>query len=54
MATHNYNEVDILYTLMSYVNVSSSQDMYYTIAHTILTHLEKIPDISINDCIIHI
>ena len=49
MATHNYNEVDILYTLMSYVNVSSSQDMYYTIAHTILTHLEKIPDISIND-----
>ena len=49
MATHNYNEVDILYTLMSYVNVSSSQDMYYTIAHTILTHLEKITDISIND-----
>ena len=34
-----YNEVDILITLMSYVNVSSSQDMYYTIAHTILTHL---------------
>ncbi|WP_050638502.1 MurR/RpiR family transcriptional regulator [Candidatus Stoquefichus sp. SB1] len=49
MAIHNYNEVDILYTLMSYVNVSSSQDMYYTIAHTILTYLEKIPDISIND-----
>lgn len=47
--TNNYNEVDILYTLMSYVNVSSSQDMYYTIAHTILTHLDKIPDISIND-----
>lgn len=46
---NNYNEVDILYTLMSYVNVSSSQDMYYTIAHTILTHLDKIPDISIND-----
>lgn len=45
----DYNEVDILYTLMSYVNVSSSQDMYYTIAHTILSHLEKIPDISIND-----
>ena len=45
----DYNEVDILYTLMSYVNVSSSQDMYYTIAHTILTNLEKIPDISIND-----
>lgn len=46
---NDYNEVDILYTLMSYVNVSSGQDMYYTIAHTILTHLEKIPDISIND-----
>lgn len=45
----DYNEVDILYTLMSYVNVSSSQDMYYTIAHTILTNLEKIPNISIND-----
>ena len=45
----DYNEVDILYTLMSYVNVSSSQDMYYTIAHTILSNLEKIPDISIND-----
>ena len=44
-----YNEVDILITLMSYVNVSSSQDMYYTIAHTILTHLDKIPNISIND-----
>ena len=24
MATHNYNEVDILYTLMSYVNVIQS------------------------------
>lgn len=49
MKMHSYNEVDILYTLMSYVNVSSSQDMYYTIAHTVLTHLEKMPDISIND-----
>lgn len=47
--SNNYNEVDILYTLMSYVNVSSTQDMYYTIAHTILTYLDKIPDISIND-----
>lgn len=45
----DYNEVDILYILMSYVNVSSSQDMYYTIAHTILTNLDRIPDISIND-----
>lgn len=49
MDSSTYNEVDILYTLMSYVNVSSSQDMYYTIAHTILTNLDKIPDISIND-----
>ena len=46
---NNYNEVDILYTLMSYVNVSSTQDMYYTIAHTILSNLDKTKDISIND-----
>ena len=45
----DYNEVDILYTLMSYVNISSSNDMYYTIAYTILNNLEKIPDISINN-----
>ncbi|MCD7808197.1 MAG: MurR/RpiR family transcriptional regulator [Erysipelotrichaceae bacterium] len=49
MAIRDYNEVDILYTLMSFVNVSSVQDMYYTIAQTILSHLDKIPDISIND-----
>ena len=49
MNTNNYNEVDILYVLMSYVNVSSTRDMYYVIAHTILTHLDKIPDIHIND-----
>lgn len=49
MSINNYNEVDILYTLMSYVNVSSSQDMYYTIAHTVLTYLDKVPHISIND-----
>ena len=29
MSIHDYNEVDILYTLMSYVNVSYPQDMYY-------------------------
>ncbi len=46
---NDYNEVDILYTLMSYVNVSSYQDMYYTIAQTVLTHLDQIPHISIND-----
>lgn len=49
MSINNYNEVDILYVLMSYVNVSSTRDMYYMIAHTILSHLDKIPDISIND-----
>lgn len=42
-------EIDMLYTLMTYVNVSSNQDMYYTIAHTILTNLDKIPNISINE-----
>lgn len=45
----NYNEVDILYTLITYVNYSSSQDMYYTIAQTILSHLDTMPTISIND-----
>lgn len=49
MTIHDYNEVDILYTLMSYVNISSPQDMYYAIAHTILTHIDQIPSISIND-----
>lgn len=42
-------EIDMLYTLMTYVNVSSNQDMYYTIAHTILMNLDKIPHISINE-----
>ena len=45
----DYNETDILYLLMTYVNFSSGQDMYYSIAKTILTHLEQIPTISIND-----
>ncbi len=49
MNMEKYNEVDILYTLMTYVNVSSNQDMYYTIAHTVLTNLDKIPNITIND-----
>lgn len=38
----DYNETDILYLLMTYVNFSSGQDMYYSIAKTILTHLEQI------------
>ena len=49
MTTNDYNEVDILYTLMTYVNVSSTQDMYYSIAQKILTNLDLIPSISIND-----
>ncbi len=49
MNNDSYNEVDLLYTLMTYVNVSSNQDMYYTIAHTILTNLDKIPTIGINE-----
>lgn len=49
MRRNDYREVDLLYTLMTYVNASSSQDMYYTIAHTILTNLNKIPNISINE-----
>ena len=49
MEKADYNEVDILYTLMTYVNVSSNQDMYYTIAHTVLTNLNKIPTIGINE-----
>lgn len=49
MKFDKYNEIDILYTLMSYVNIPSAQDMYYNIAHTILTHLDKIPEININD-----
>ena len=45
----DYNEIDILYTLMTYINVSSVEDMHYVIAHTVLTNLERIPSISIND-----
>ena len=30
----DYNETDILYLLMTYVNFSSGQDMYYSIAKT--------------------
>jgi|GEM_PF-238447 len=44
----DYNEVDILYMLMSYVNSSTNEDMHYTIAHTILTHVDEIPKLSIN------
>ncbi|MGX8680496.1 MAG: MurR/RpiR family transcriptional regulator [bacterium] len=49
METKSYNEVDILYTLMTYVDVSSYKDMYYTIAETILMNLDIIPTISISE-----
>ena len=35
----DYNEIDILYTFMTYINVSSVEDMHYVIAHTVLTNL---------------
>lgn len=42
-------EVDILYNLLTYINASYSQDMYYTICYQVLNNIEKIPDISINE-----
>lgn len=42
-------EVDILYNLLTYINASYSQDMYYTICYQILNNIEKIPSISINE-----
>ncbi len=44
-----YEEVDILYNLITYVNASYSQDMYYTICYNVLLHIEDIPNISINE-----
>lgn len=42
-------EVDILYNLVTYVNASYTQDMYYTICYNVLLHIDKIPDININE-----
>lgn len=42
-------DVDILYNLLTYINASYSQDMYYTICYQVLNNIEKIPDISINE-----
>lgn len=42
-------EVDILYNLLTYINASYSQDMYYTICYQVLNNIEKIPSISINE-----
>lgn len=44
-----YEEVDILYNLVTYVNAAYTQDMYYTICYNILKHIEDIPDININE-----
>ncbi|MFQ6793392.1 MurR/RpiR family transcriptional regulator [Thomasclavelia sp.] len=43
------SDVDILYNLLTYINASYSQDMYYTICYQVLNNIEKIPDISINE-----
>ena len=42
-------EVDILYNLLTYINASYSQGIYYTICYQVLNNIEKIPNISIND-----
>lgn len=42
-------EIDILYNLVTYVNASYSQDMYYTICYNMLEHIEEIPYLSINE-----
>lgn len=44
-----YEEVDILYNLVTYVNASYTQDMYYTICYNVLMHIDRIPDININE-----
>lgn len=46
--TELFEEVDILYNLVTYVNAAYTQDMYYTICYNILKHIEEIPDININ------
>lgn len=42
-------EVDILYNLLTYINASNSQGIYYMICYQVLNNIEKIPDISINE-----
>ena len=37
----DYNETDILYLLMTYVNFSSGQDMYYSIGKQYLHILNR-------------
>ncbi len=40
---------DLVYNLLSYVNSSKEEDMYYSISLAVLQNLSKIPDININD-----
>ena len=35
-------EVDILYNLLTYINASYSQGIYYTICYQVLNNIEKI------------
>lgn len=49
MIKDDYHEVDIFYNLVTYVNTSDTQDMYYNICYQILQNIEKIPDININE-----
>ena len=49
MNSRENNEVDILYNLLTYINASYNQDMYYTICYHVLNNIEKIPNININE-----
>lgn len=49
METNNYYEKDILYNLVTFLNTSSSEEMFYTICYNILINIEEIPTINISD-----
>ncbi len=42
-------ETDIIYNLLTYLNSSREEDMYYTIALNMVEHLDKVPEMSINE-----
>lgn len=42
-------ETDIIYNLLTYLNSSKEEDMYYSIALTMVQHLDVIPKCSINE-----
>lgn len=44
-----YEEVDILYNLITYLNASYTQDMYYSVCFHILQNIELIPNIHIQE-----